>query len=99
MIFTREMTPATMRRGHGRGLEQHAVDAEAHAQLGCLVGLEVDVRGAVLDRLGDDLVDELDDRRVVGGLAQVDDLRRAVSARRSSTRRRRDDVVEPAQAA
>ena len=33
---------------------QHAVDAEAHAQLAA-VGLEVDVRGAALDRLGDDL--------------------------------------------
>ena len=37
-------------------------------------GLEVDVGGALVDALGDERVDELDDRRVVGGLAQVDDL-------------------------
>ena len=77
MIFTRLMTPSTMRRCTVRGLDEHAVDAEAHAQL-VAVGLEVDVRGALLDGLGDDLVDEPDDRRVVGGLAQVDDLGRAV---------------------
>ena len=58
------------------------------------VGLEVDVRRALLDGLGDDLVDELDDRRVVGGLAQVDDLGRAVVVEvllveASSWRRRR----------
>ena len=53
-----------------RGLAQHAVDAEAHAHLAAL-GLEVDVRGALLDGLGDDRVDELDDRRVVGGLADL----------------------------
>ena len=38
----------------------------------------------LLDGLGDDLVDELDDRRVVGGLAQVDDLRAAGRAASSS---------------
>ena len=80
---------------HVRRLDEHAVDAEAHAQLGA-VGLEVDVGGALLDGLGDDLVDELDDRRVVGGLAQVDDLARA---RRPRPRRgRRDDVVQARQA-
>ena len=62
-----------MRRGTVVDVLQHAVDAEAHAHLAA-VGLEVDVGGALLDGLGDDLVDELDDRRVVGGLAQVDDL-------------------------
>ena len=34
----------------------------------------MDVGGSELDRLGDDRVHELDDRRVLGGLAQVDDL-------------------------
>ena len=58
---------------HGRGVLEHAVDAEAHAQLAA-VGREVDVGRALLDGLGDDPVDELDDRRVVGRLAQVDDL-------------------------
>ena len=59
-------------RDRGR-LAQHAVDAEAHAHVAAL-GLEVDVRGALLDRLGDDRVDELDDRRVVGGLADLGDV-------------------------
>ena len=77
MIFTRLTTPETMRSRDRRRLDEHAVDAEAHAHVRAL-GLEVDVGRALLDRLGDDLVDELDDRRVVGGLAQVDDLGRAV---------------------
>ena len=74
----------------GHRLHEHAVDAEAHAHRAVL-GLEVDVRGALLDGLGDDLVDELDDRRVVGGLAQVDDLADAVvgARRRSRPWRRR----------
>ncbi len=38
----------------------------------------MDVGGAPLDRLSDDLVDELDDRRVIGRLVQVDDLRHAL---------------------
>ena len=74
MIFTRLMTPATMRLRDRRRLDEHAVDAEAHAQLGAL-GLEVDVRGALLDRLGDDLVDELDDRR-----SSADSRRSTISA-------------------
>ena len=73
MILMRETTPAAMRRGMRGRLGQHAVDAEADAQLAA-VGLEVDVRGALVDCLGDERVDELDDRRLVGGLAQVDDL-------------------------
>ena len=39
-----------------------------------LLGLEVDVGGALGDRLAEDRVDELDHRRVVGRLAQVADL-------------------------
>src|SRR3546814_2324616 len=49
---------------HLRRLLEDAVDAQAHAIVG-LVGLEVDVRGAALDRVDQHLVDELDDRRVV----------------------------------
>ena len=52
------------------------------------VGLEVDVRGAVLDGLGDDRVDELDDRRVVGGLADLGDHARASSLRPPARPRR-----------
>ena len=70
--------------GHGGRAGEHAVDAEAHAHLVAL-GLEVDVRCALLDRLGDDRVHELDDRRVVGGLAQVDDLGGALASSSSST--------------
>ena len=59
--------------GHGGGVHEHAVDAEAHRQLAVL-GFEVDVRGALVDRLGHEGVHELDHRRVLGDLAQVDDL-------------------------
>ena len=54
------------RRGKLEHLAQRAVDAEAdpHPPFG---RLDVDVGRAVAQRLGDDLVDELDDRRVVGG--------------------------------
>src|SRR5690606_36632316 len=45
-------------------LLEDAVDAQAHAVVG-LVGLEVDVRGALADGVHQHLVDELDDRRVV----------------------------------
>ncbi len=50
-----------------RGRREHAVDAEQHARVP-LLGVDVDVGGALLDRLGDDRVDELDDRRVGVGL-------------------------------
>ncbi len=43
---------------------QRTVDAVAHAQL-VLEALEVDVGGAALDRVREDRVDQLDDRRVV----------------------------------
>ena len=90
MIFTRLMTPATMRRGTVAESLEHAVDAEADAQLAAL-GREVDVGRALLDGLGDDAVDELDDRGVVGGLAEVDDLggRLLLLLRRRWTARRR----------
>jgi hypothetical protein len=55
-----------------RRLRQHAVDAETHAHVAA-VRLEVDVRRAVLHRLGDDRVDELDDRGVGARLAEVDE--------------------------
>ena len=73
MIFTRLTTPATMRRGTLAASESTPSTRKRTRMLPS-PGLEVDVRGAQLDRLGDDLVDELDDRGVVRGLAQVDDL-------------------------
>jgi hypothetical protein len=79
----------------GGGVLQHAVDAEAHAQL-VAVGREVHVGGALLDRLRDDAVDELDDRRVLGGLEQVDDLGALFLL--LLVRRRLDHVVQPRQA-
>ena len=43
---------------------QHAVAAQAHHRL-ALVGLDVDVRGPSRHRLGEQGVDQADDRRVV----------------------------------
>ncbi len=88
MIFTRETTPGPILRGTVVMSVQHPVDAEAHARL-LAVGREVHVGGALLDGLRDDLVDELDDRRVVVGLVQFDDLRlgllRSASSRGAAT--------------
>ena len=67
MILMREMTRrATMRRGTVAA-SLSTPSTRKRTRISLLVGLEVDVRGAALDRLGDDLVDELDDRRVVAG--------------------------------
>ena len=55
----------------GGGGREHAVDAEEHACV-ALLGVHVDVGGALLDRLGDDRVHELDDRRVAVGLVDGD---------------------------
>ena len=56
-------------RGH-RHFLQHAVDAVADAQL-VLERLDVDVGGAQRDRLGQHLVDEADDRRVLRRLVEI----------------------------
>ena len=53
---------------------QHAVDAEAHDQA-VLERLDVNVGGVVLDRLRQDRVDQLDDRRLVVAFQQVGGLR------------------------
>src|SRR4051812_19875303 len=60
---------------HGRlhRLEEHAVHAVADAEV-LLVGLDVDVGGALLDGVEEDEVHELDDRRVGGALLEVDDV-------------------------
>ena len=60
-----------------RGLLEHAVHAEAHAHVAA-VGLEVDVGDALLHRLADDRVDQLDHRRVLGGLADLGDRRQVL---------------------
>ena len=78
---------------HARGLAEHAVDAVAHDEV-ALDGLEVDVGGALLDALADERVHELDDRRVGGRLAQVDDLGAVVLVDRLGD----DDLVEGVQA-
>jgi hypothetical protein len=54
----------------------------------------VDVRRALLDRLRDDLVRELDDRRVVDRLAQVDDLGVRLLVLGAADRVR-DDLLHP----
>ena len=52
---------------------EDAVDAETHPHV-ALVGLEVDVGGALGHRLPEDAVDELDDRCVLGRLAKLGQL-------------------------
>ena len=54
---------AHLGRAASSDVVQRAVDAEAHAHLVAL-RLDVHVGGAVAQRLGDDLVDDLHDRRV-----------------------------------
>ena len=49
---------------------EHAVDAEPDAQV-VLGRLDVDVGRAVADRLRDEQVDELDDRRVLDDLGDA----------------------------
>ena len=71
------MTPAWIDFGRAHDLVQHAVDAEPDPQV-VLGRLDVDVGRAVLHRLGDQQVDELDDRRV------LDDLVDAARGRSSS---------------
>ncbi len=49
---------------------QRPVDAEAHQRIG-LEGFDMDVRGVLLDRLGQQGVDQTDDGRLILGLQQV----------------------------
>ncbi len=51
-------------------LAQHAVDAEAHHQA-VLERLDVDVGGVLADRLGQQRIDQADDRRVIVALEQI----------------------------
>ncbi len=59
------------RRRHLLG--EHAVDAVAHAEL-LLVRLDVDVARALLDGVEEDHVDEADDRRVLAGLLELEEV-------------------------
>ena len=52
---------------------QYAVDAIAHA-IRFLVGLDVDIRGALFDRVDQHQVAQLDDRRLLGLVGAVDDV-------------------------
>ena len=80
MILMRETTPGTIFLGTvvasvstpSTRIRTRISRARPPGRVG--LGLVVDVGGAALGRLRDDRVHELDDRRVVGGLAQVDDL-------------------------
>ena len=79
-----DLDAAHERRAHlGRQLDhllERAVDAEPHAH--ALVGrLDVHVGRAVAQRLRDDLVDDLDDRRVVGDAAADSSSAAACSVR------------------
>ena len=78
MILMREMIAAAQPRRRRFDLAQHAVDAVADAQLG-LGRLEVDVGGAHLDRPRDHRVDQADDRRLAGQVAQPFEIGFAVA--------------------
>ena len=79
-----------------RDVAQHAVDAEAHAQVLVPSGVMWRSDAPCLDGLADELVDELDDGRVVGGLVQVDDLRGLLVRWSSSSTALATDVADAA---
>ena len=77
MILMRETIGGAQARRRRRALAQHAVDAVAHREA-VLERLDMDVGGAALDGARDQQVDEPDDRRLAGEVAQpVDVLVRA----------------------
>ena len=81
MILMRETRLGDHRARDLRGSDEHAVDAELGAQV-ALRGGEVDVRGAPLDRLVDDRVDEADDRALlVVGVEQLGALEASSASR------------------
>ena len=73
MILMRETTPATIRFGT-RATSWSTPSTRKRTRMSSSLGLEVDVGGALVDGLAEDRVDELDDRRVVGRLAQLGDV-------------------------
>ncbi len=69
MILMRDMIAACESRRRRLGLVQHAIIAIAHAQP-VLERLDMDVGRLGLDRAGDDLVDQPDDRRFAGEILE-----------------------------
>ena len=64
----RRLKPVHLRRH--RGLVEDTVDAVANGHL-VLVGLDMDIASPLVHRLDDDLVDQADDRRLLGHLQQI----------------------------
>ena len=83
MIFTREMIEGMNCRGARRDLVEHAVDAVADDDL-LLARLDVDIAGALLDRVEQQRVDPADDGRLVGDVEDVDQLLARPSSSSSS---------------
>ena len=73
MIFTRETTPAAMRRGTVV-MSCSTPSTRKRTRSSRPSGERCTSDAPALDGLGDDLVDELDDGGVFGGLVQGDDL-------------------------
>ena len=73
MILMREITPATIRFGIVV-VSWSTPSTRWRTRISPPSFSKCTSEAPVLDRLGDDRVDELDDRRVVGGLADVADV-------------------------
>ena len=73
MIFRREVIASFsfMRRRHDR--LQHAVNTETHAEF-FFVGLDVNVAGSALYRIGEHQIHQLDDRSFVRSFLQLRQL-------------------------
>ena len=73
MILSREVMAGSSRLGGASDLVQHAVDPEPDPE-DLLVGLEVDVRAALADGVRQHHVHQLDHRRLVRRLLQLEDV-------------------------
>ncbi len=94
MIFTRETTPAAIRRGTVV-MSCSTPSMRKRTRTSLPSGAKWMSLAPALDRLADDLVDELDDGRVFGALVQRDDLAVLLLLQLLG---RADDVFEPVQA-
>ena len=98
MILMRETTPGTIFLGTVvASVSTPSTRMRTRISRAPVLGLVVDVGSAALGGLGDDRVNELDDRRVVGRLLEVDDLL-VVRARRVLLDRLGDRILEPVHA-